>query len=67
MQNIKVIIDDLVLIGHPLSDEEVIVHTLNNLGDDYKELAVEVRAHDLLMSFEELYEKLISYESYLKR
>ncbi|CAL9074921.1 unnamed protein product, partial [Musa textilis] len=67
LQNIKVIIDDLTLIGHSLSEEEVLVHTLNGLGDEYKELAAAIRARDSPISFEELYDKLTDYETYLKR
>ena len=67
LQTIKVIIDDLALIGHSLSDEEVLIHTLNGLGGEYKELAVALRARDSPISFEELYDKLIDYETYLKR
>ena len=67
LQNIKVIIDDLALIGHSLCDEEIIIHTLNGLGDDYKELAAAIRACDSPISFEELYDKLTDYEMYLKR
>ena len=67
LQNIKVIINDLALIGHSLCDEEIIIHTLNGLEDDYKELAAIIRARDLPVSFEELYDKLTDYEMYLKR
>lgn len=66
LQNIKVIIDDLALIDHSLYDEEIIIHTLNGLGDDYKELAAAIRTHDSPVSFKELYDKLIDYEMYLK-
>lgn len=38
MQNLRVIIGDLTLIDHPL--KKVIVHTLNNLGDEYKEIVI---------------------------
>ncbi|RZS14822.1 hypothetical protein BHM03_00046560 [Ensete ventricosum] len=62
-----IIIDDLVLIGHNLSDDEIIVHILSGLGTEYKELTVAIRARDLSLLFEELYDKLIDYETYLKR
>ena len=47
-----------------MSDEEVIVHTLNSLRDKYKERMVAMRAQD--SSFEELYDKLIDHKTYLK-
>ncbi|RWW67963.1 hypothetical protein BHE74_00024549 [Ensete ventricosum] len=67
LQNINIIIDDTALIGHNLSDDEVIVHTLNGLGAEYKELAAAIRAHDSSLSFEEPHDKLTDYEIYLKR
>ncbi|RRT40186.1 hypothetical protein B296_00039645 [Ensete ventricosum] len=65
LQHIKLIIDDLTLIYHSFSDEEVLVHTLNGLSSEFKELTA-ARAHDSLISFEELYNKLTNYETYLK-
>ncbi|RWW47555.1 hypothetical protein BHE74_00046428, partial [Ensete ventricosum] len=54
-------------IGHNLSDDEVIVHTLNGLRVEHKELPTAIWAHDLSLSFEEFYDKLTDYEAYLKR
>ncbi|RWV78234.1 hypothetical protein GW17_00060827 [Ensete ventricosum] len=67
LQHIKIIIDDLALMWHNLSDDEIVVHTLNGLGAEYKEFTVAIRARDSLLSFEELYDKLTDYETYLKR
>ncbi|RRT61315.1 hypothetical protein B296_00029542 [Ensete ventricosum] len=55
------------LIGHNLSDDEIVVHTLNGLGVEYKELVAAIRARDPSLSFEELYDKLTDYETHLKR
>lgn len=54
--------DKLALIGHPLSDKKVIFHILNSLGDEYKELAIVIRARDSPMSFS----KLINHKTCLK-
>ena len=54
------------MIGHSLSNEEVLVHILNGIGDKYKELTTTIRAHDSPISFKELYNKLTNYEMYLK-
>uniref|UniRef100_A0A804JI35 F-box domain-containing protein n=1 Tax=Musa acuminata subsp. malaccensis TaxID=214687 RepID=A0A804JI35_MUSAM len=58
---------DKNLICHSLCDEEVVIHTLNGLDTDYKELAAAIRARDSPVSFEDLYDKLTNYEMYLKR
>ncbi|RZS02506.1 hypothetical protein BHM03_00032577 [Ensete ventricosum] len=54
------------LLGHNLSDDEIVIHTLNRLGAEYKELTAAIRARDSSLSFEELYDKLTDYETYLK-
>lgn len=54
------------MIGHLLSDGEVVVHTLNGLTFDYKEISAVIRARDTVTTFEELHDKFIDHESYLK-
>lgn len=44
-------------MSYLLSNQEVIVHTLNNLGNEYKEL----------IFFKELCDKLLNHETYLKQ
>ena len=66
MQSAKTIIDDLTMIGHDLSDGEIIVHTLDGLTNDYKQRKVALRARESPISFEELVEKLNDYETSLK-
>ena len=39
MQMIKTILDNLELIGHPVDDGVVVIHTLNGLGTTYMPLA----------------------------
>ena len=41
-QTIKIIIDDLALMGYPLSEDEIILHVLNGLGNDFKEISVAI-------------------------
>ena len=38
MQSIKKITDDLTLVRYPLNDDELVIHVLNGLGSEYKEL-----------------------------
>ncbi|RRT52337.1 hypothetical protein B296_00046349 [Ensete ventricosum] len=67
LQHIKMIIDDLALICHSLTDEKVIVYMLNGLSAKFKEPVATFQACDSPISFNELYDKLIEYEAYLKR
>lgn len=66
MQNLKVIIDNLTLINHHLSDKEVIIHTLNDLRDKYQKLIVAISVHDSHILFKKLYHKLFVHKTYLK-
>ena len=66
MQSIKTIIDDLALIGHPLSDAEVIAYTLNGLSSDYKEINVVICTRETAITFEELHDKLLDHETFIK-
>ncbi|KAK2653370.1 hypothetical protein Ddye_013226 [Dipteronia dyeriana] len=67
MQGIKNILDNLELIGYSVDDGAVVIHILNGLGPKYLPLASVIRARDSPISFEELYNKLLDYESFLKR
>lgn len=66
MQAIKVLIDDLAMVSHPLSGGEVVVHTLNGLTSDYKELSVALRARETVPSFDDLHDKHLDHETFLK-
>ncbi|KAF5478196.1 hypothetical protein F2P56_004778 [Juglans regia] len=61
MQSVKTIIGDLAMIGHDLSDGEIVVYTLNGLINGYKELKAALRARESLIFFEEFVEKLLDY------
>ena len=52
MQTVKIITDDLALIGYPLSEDEIILYVLNGLSNDFKELSVTIQARDSLVTFE---------------
>ncbi|EXC29362.1 hypothetical protein L484_021670 [Morus notabilis] len=67
MQTIKWIADDLAFIGYPLNEDELIVYVFNGLEPDFKEINAAVRARDSPISFEELHDKLLDHETFLKR
>lgn len=65
MQHIKWLSDDLALIEYTLSDEELIVHVLNGIGFEFKELCAAIRALDTLISFEKLHDKILDQKTSL--
>ncbi|KAK0600800.1 hypothetical protein LWI29_018485 [Acer saccharum] len=67
MQGIKEILDNLELIGHSVDDGAAVIHVLNGLSPNYLPLASAIRARNSPILFEELYDKFLDYESFLKR
>nr|XP_016454101.1 PREDICTED: uncharacterized protein LOC107778366 [Nicotiana tabacum] len=66
MKDIKFILDNLASSGSPLSNEELVIKILSGLVSEYKELSTAIRARDNPISFEELYDKLLVYEMFIK-
>ena len=66
MREIKSIADDLACSGSPINSEELVIKVLSGLGVEYKELSVAVRARDNLITFEELFDKLLAHDMFIK-
>ena len=60
------IVDELALIGHPIDDLEMVIHTLNGLGPTFREFTASIRTRDSPIAFNELYDKLVDFEMYLQ-
>ncbi|KAL5758009.1 hypothetical protein ACOSP7_020620 [Xanthoceras sorbifolium] len=67
LATIRSLADQLAMIGEPVPKRNLVLHTLNGLDSEFKELSAVVRDQDTVINFDELYDKLIEYESYLKR
>ncbi|XP_021834620.1 uncharacterized protein LOC110774399, partial [Prunus avium] len=67
LQRVKAIADELALIDVPLSDDDLVIHILNGVGPEFKEISAAVHARDSSISFETLHDKLVEYEAALKR
>jgi hypothetical protein len=67
LQGIKAIADELALINSPLDDVDLVIHTLNGLGSEYREITTALRTRENPISFEDLHDILSDFENYLKR
>ncbi|KAL5756207.1 hypothetical protein ACOSQ2_020953 [Xanthoceras sorbifolium] len=67
IQNLKSIADQLALAGAPLDEDHLIIHCLNGIGPELKEISAAVRAREQSISFETLHVKLVEFEDYLNR
>ena len=67
LQHAKSIADELAMLDAPENSEDLTVKILNGLGDEFKDISVVIRAHDSVITFEELHEKLLNFEAVLKQ
>lgn len=63
---VKAIADELATLGAPPSDEDLLIYCTKGLGPAYKEVIAALRTRDTLVLFEELFDKLIDHETYLR-
>ncbi|XP_070015851.1 uncharacterized protein [Nicotiana sylvestris] len=66
LHQVRSICDELATAGAPVSNAELIVKILSGLGFEFRELSSAIRARDSTISYEELYEKLLDHELFLK-
>ncbi|XP_021280999.1 uncharacterized protein LOC110414241 [Herrania umbratica] len=62
---IKQISDKLTVLGDLSSDADLPVYTTHGLGPTYKELINAMRTRDTVVPFEELFDKIFDYETFL--
>ena len=67
LNNLWSIANELTLIDSPVVDDDLVVHIVNNIGKDFKEIIGGVWARETSITFDELYDKLVDFEEYLKR
>ncbi|KAF5471555.1 hypothetical protein F2P56_008336 [Juglans regia] len=67
LQSIKMLADELALIDHLVSDDDLILYILNGLGPEFREIAAPICARESSMKFEELHDLLVGHENYIRR
>jgi hypothetical protein len=63
---VKTLVDELAIIDHPISNDDLTLYVLNGLGPDFWEIAVPIRARESSLAFEELHDLLVGHEAYLR-
>ncbi|WKA01968.1 hypothetical protein VitviT2T_020211 [Vitis vinifera] len=64
---VKGLADEIALIDHPISDDDITLYVLKGLGPEFREIAAPIRAREKSLAFEELHDLLIGHENYLRR
>ena len=67
LYGIKALADELAIIGAPQGDVDLLIYCLRGLGPNFREIVAAIRARDTPITFEELHDKLVEHEDFLKR
>ncbi|KAF2309013.1 hypothetical protein GH714_000089 [Hevea brasiliensis] len=67
LQTIKSIADELSLCGSPITDVDLVVHLVRGVGSKFRDIAAAIHARDTVITFDELQDKLLAHELYLKQ
>ncbi|KAJ0025658.1 hypothetical protein Pint_06812 [Pistacia integerrima] len=55
---VKALVDEIAIIDHPISNDDLTLYVLNGLGLDFREIAATIRAREKSLVFEELHDLL---------
>ncbi|KAL4576014.1 hypothetical protein LXL04_012102 [Taraxacum kok-saghyz] len=64
--DMKNIADDLALAQSPVDEEDLIVHILGQLGEEYNHISSALKIRDTPITFPDLFDKLLDHERTLK-
>ncbi|KAK2997553.1 hypothetical protein RJ639_024842 [Escallonia herrerae] len=66
LRGIRSIADELATAGAAITNVQLIVRILQGLGSEYKAISAAIRSRETTISYEELYEKQLDHELFLK-
>jgi len=64
---VKTLADEIAIIDHSISDDDLTLYVLNGLGSEFQEIVAPIRARESPLAFEELHELLVGHKAYLRR
>ena len=62
----RAIADDLALAQSPVAEEDLLVHIISQLGDEYNSIVAAIKVRETPLSYSELFDKLTDFERGLK-
>ena len=66
LHNMRSIADDLALAQNPVTEEDLLVHILSQLTDEYNTIVAALKVRETPISYPELFDKLLDFERSLK-
>lgn len=67
LKDMKSIADALALTDNPISDEDLFLNIINQLGPDYRDLVSALRVRETPISYDDLFDQLTAVEAQLKK
>ena len=64
---VKALTDEIAIIDHPISNDDLTLYVFNGLGQYFREIAAPIRARELSLAFEELHDLLVGHDAYMRR
>ncbi|XP_035545960.1 uncharacterized protein LOC118348442 [Juglans regia] len=64
---VKALANEITIIDHSISDDDLTLYVLNGLGPEFREIAAPIQTRETPLAFEELHDLLVGHESYLQR
>ncbi|KAH0722632.1 hypothetical protein KY290_005289 [Solanum tuberosum] len=66
LRDICSIANELAIGGAPITDVQLTVRILQGLGPDYNLISAAIQSREIMITYEEIYEKLLDHEIFLK-
>nr|GEW92315.1 ribonuclease H-like domain-containing protein [Tanacetum cinerariifolium] len=66
LHEMKSIADELALAQSPILEEDLVVYIVSQLGDEFNNIVAAVKVRESVISFSELFKKLVDFERMLK-
>ncbi|PWA48240.1 hypothetical protein CTI12_AA492370 [Artemisia annua] len=66
LNEMRSIADELALIQNPISEEDLVVHIISQLGDEFNSLVAAIKVRESPITYSDLFDKLTDFERMLK-
>lgn len=62
LHDLRMIADELAIAQSPIDEEDVMVHILSQLGEEYGHITVALNIQETSIFFSKLFDKLVDFE-----
>ena len=62
----KTLADEITIIDHPISNDDLTLYMLNGLGSNFQKITRPICVRESSLNFEEFHDLLVGHEAYLR-